>query len=117
MQLSSRGNVIELLFCCWYYCPDDDDDDDNNNCETETYMSMYVGISGDKNLIMKEEEKITQNKNLTIVIQCVWTVKTKLIPVIVEATGTTSKSFRKYVGKIPGKHETEEMQTYWALRA
>ena len=39
-----------------------------------------------------------------------WNVKTKVIPVIIEATGTISKSFRKYVSKIPGKYEVKELQ-------
>jgi hypothetical protein len=34
-----------------------------------------------------------------------WNVKTKVIPVIIGATGTISKSFRKYVSNIPGNHE------------
>ena len=32
-----------------------------------------------------------------------WNVKTKVIPVIIGATATISKSFRKYVSSIPGK--------------
>jgi len=36
--------------------------------------------------------------------------KTKVISVIREATGTISKSFRKYVSNIPGKHEVKELQ-------
>ena len=39
-----------------------------------------------------------------------WNVKTKVIPVIIGATGTVSKSFRKYVLNIPGKHEVKELQ-------
>ena len=39
-----------------------------------------------------------------------WNVKTKVIPVILGATGTISKSFRKYVSNIPGKHEVKELQ-------
>jgi len=39
-----------------------------------------------------------------------WNVKIKVIPVIIEATGTISKSFRKYVSNIPGKHEVKELQ-------
>ena len=50
------------------------------------------------------------NKDLTIEIQRMWNVKTKAIPVIIGATGTTSKSFRKYVSNIPGKHEVKELQ-------
>ena len=43
--------------------------------------------------------------------------KTKVIPVVIGATGTISKSFRKYVSNIPGKHEVKELQKtfYWAL--
>jgi len=39
-----------------------------------------------------------------------WNVKAKVIPVIIGAIGTISKSFRKYVSKIPGKHEVKELQ-------
>jgi hypothetical protein len=33
-----------------------------------------------------------------------------VIPVISGASGTISKSFRKYVSNIPGKHEVRELQ-------
>jgi hypothetical protein len=33
-----------------------------------------------------------------------------VIPVIIGATGTISKSFRKYVRTIPGHHEVKELQ-------
>jgi hypothetical protein len=33
-----------------------------------------------------------------------------MIPVIIGATGTISESFRKYLSKIPGKHEIKELQ-------
>ena len=49
-------------------------------------------------------------KDLTIEIQRMWNVKTKVLPVIIGATGAISKSFRKYVSKIPGKHEVKELQ-------
>jgi len=37
-------------------------------------------------------------------------VKTKVITVIIGAIGTISKSFRKYVSNISGKHEVKELQ-------
>ena len=37
-------------------------------------------------------------------------IKAKVIPVIIGVTGTISKSFRKYVSNIPGKHEVKELQ-------
>jgi len=36
--------------------------------------------------------------------------KKKVIPVIIGATGTISKSFNKYVSNIPGNHEVKELQ-------
>jgi hypothetical protein len=38
-----------------------------------------------------------------------WNVKTKMTPVIIGATGTTSKSFKKYFSSIPGKHDIKEL--------
>jgi hypothetical protein len=37
-------------------------------------------------------------------------VKTKVMSVIMGATGTISKSFRKYLSSMPGKHEIKELQ-------
>ena len=39
-----------------------------------------------------------------------WKVKTRVISVIIAATGTISKSFRKYVSSIPENHELKELQ-------
>jgi hypothetical protein len=39
-----------------------------------------------------------------------WNVKTRVIPLITGMTGTISKSFRKYVSKIPGNHDVMELQ-------
>ena len=36
--------------------------------------------------------------------------KTKVIPVLIGATKTISKTFRKYVSNIPGNHEVMELQ-------
>ena len=88
---------------------DDDDDDDNNNNnipqnkpdiiildnEKGTCTLLDVAISGDRNVIKKEAEKILKYKDLTIEIQRMWNVKTKVIPVIKGATEPISKSLRK----------------------
>jgi len=78
--------------------------------EKGTCMLIGVSISGDRNVIKKEAEKILKYKDLTIEIQRMWNVKTKVIPVTIGVTGTVSKSFRKYVSNIPGKHEVKELQ-------
>jgi hypothetical protein len=80
-------------------------------------MLIDVAISGDRNMINKEAEKILKYKDLTTEIQRMWNVKTKVIPVIIAVTGTITKSFRKYMSNIPGNHAVKELQKtpYWAL--
>jgi hypothetical protein len=80
-------------------------DNENTAC-----MLIDVAISGERNVIEKEAKKIIKYKDLTIEIQSTWNVKTKVILVIIGATGTISKSLRKYVSYIPGNHEVKELQ-------
>ena len=61
-------------------------------------------------MFKKEAEKILKYKNLMIVIQRMWNVKAKVIPVIIRATGTISKSIRRYQSNIEGKHEIKYLQ-------
>ena len=51
-------------------------------------MLIDVAISGDRNVTKKEAEKILKYKELTIEIERTWNVNTKVIPVIIWATGT-----------------------------
>jgi hypothetical protein len=46
-----------------------------------------------------------------------WNVKVKVIPVIIGATGTISKSFGQYLSNTTGKHKIKELQKqpFWAL--
>jgi hypothetical protein len=62
---------------------------------------MYVNFRRQK--YDKAAEKILKHKDLAIEIQHLWNVKTNVIPVIIGATGTISKSFRKYLSNITGK--------------
>jgi hypothetical protein len=78
--------------------------------EKGTCMLIDVAIPGDRNVIQKEAEKILKYKDLTIEIQGMWNVKTGVISVIIGATGTISKSFRKYVSTIQGNHDVRELQ-------
>jgi hypothetical protein len=73
-------------------------------------MLIDVAISGNRNVFKKEAEEILKYQDLTIEIQRMWNVKIRVIPVIIGATGTISKSFRKYVSNITGTHEVRELQ-------
>jgi hypothetical protein len=73
-------------------------------------MLIDVAIPGDRNVIQKEDEKILKYKDLTTEVQRMWNVKTRVIPVKIGATGTISKSFRKYLSTIPRNHDVSELQ-------
>ena len=59
--------------------------------EKRTSMLIDVAISGDRNVIKKEAEKILKYKYRTTEIRPIWNVKTEVIPVLIGATGTVSK--------------------------
>jgi hypothetical protein len=73
-------------------------------------MLIDVAISGDRNVIKKEAEKILKYKDLKILTQRMWNVKARVIQLVIGATGTISKSLRKYVSNIPGNHDVKELQ-------
>jgi hypothetical protein len=73
------------------------------------YANCYCN-SGRQKCDQKKAEKVLKYKDLTIEIQCMWSVETNVIPVIIGATVTISKSFRKCLSNILGKHEIKELQ-------
>jgi hypothetical protein len=73
-------------------------------------LLIDVAISGDRNVINKEAEKILKYKDFIIERQRMWNVEANVIPVITGATGTVSKSVRQYLSNIQRKHEIEELQ-------
>jgi ABC-type glycerol-3-phosphate transport system substrate-binding protein len=77
--------------------------------EKGTCMLIDVAISGDRKKKKKEAEKFLKYIDPTIEIQRVWNIKTRVIPSIIGANGTMSKSFRKHVSSIPGNHEVREL--------
>jgi len=111
---TSPGGMVTIL---WYQkiqtnrtTPNNKPDIIIRDNEDGTCMLIDVAISEDRNVFKKETEKILKHKDFTIEIQRMWNVKTKVIPVIIGATGTISKSFRKHVNNIPGKYEVKELQ-------
>jgi hypothetical protein len=73
-------------------------------------MLIGVAIPADRNVIKEEAENILKHKDLITEIQRMWNIKTKVTPVIIVATGTISKSFRKYLSRVPGQHGIKELQ-------
>jgi hypothetical protein len=62
-------------------------------------------------VINKEAEKIPEYKDLTTEVQRMWDIKTKAIQLVTGATGTISKSLRKYLSNVPGKYNKEPQRT------
>ena len=80
--------------------------------EKGTYMLRDVAISGDRNGIKKEVEKILRYEYKDLTIECTAHVecKNKGDTSNNRVTETISKSFRKNVSNIPGKQEVKELQ-------
>jgi hypothetical protein len=72
-------------------------------------MPIDVAIPGDR-MIKKEAEKILKYKDLIIEVERIWNIKINVTPIKTGASGTISKSFRKYFSSISGKHEVKELQ-------
>jgi hypothetical protein len=47
---------------------------------------------------------------IIIIMECMWNVEAKVIPVRVGTNGTISKSFRKYPRNLPAKREMKELR-------
>jgi len=71
---------------------------------------IIIIIPGAINVIKKEAEKILKYKDLITEIQRMWNVKAEVIPLIIGATGTISRSLRQYLSNILGEREIKELQ-------
>jgi hypothetical protein len=69
-----------------------------------------VAISGDRNMLKEEAEKILKYTDDKTEIQCMWNVQAKVILVIIQVTGTISKSLRQYLCNIPGMYIMRELK-------
>ena len=72
-----------------------------------TCVFLDVAISGDRNVVKKEAEKVLKYEYLAIEIQHMWNVQTKVILVTTGTTGTISESFTKYLSKVQNQGTAE----------
>jgi len=75
-----------------------------------TCVLIEVGASGDRYVIKREGEKILKYEDFILEIRRLWNAKAKVIPAIIGATGTISKSLTQYLSNVPGSHEINELQ-------
>jgi len=59
--------------------------------------------------VQKEAEKKLKYKNLCIEIR-MWNLKCTIVPVIIGATGIVTRSLKKNLVTVPGKHSIDSLQ-------
>jgi len=69
-----------------------------------------VAIPADGNVVRKEAEKKLKYKSLCMELQRMWNLKCTIIPIIIGATGIVSRSLRKNLEAVPGKHSIDSLQ-------
>ena len=80
------------------------------NKKEKTCTPIDVAIPADRNVVQKEAEKNLKYKSLCIEIQRMWNLKCTIVPVIIGATGIVTRSLKKNLETIPGKHSIDSLQ-------
>ena len=69
-----------------------------------------MAIPAGRNVVQKKAEKKLKYKSFCLEIQRMWNLKCTIIPVIIGATGIVTRSFRKNLEAVPGKHSIDSLQ-------
>ena len=80
------------------------------NKKEKTCTLIDVTIPADRNVVQKEVEKMLKCKSLCIEIQRMWNLKCTIVPVIIGATGIVTRSLKKNLETVPGKHSIDSLQ-------
>lgn len=78
--------------------------------KNKTCLLIDMSVPSDKNIAVKEFDKLSKYKDLEIEIEKMWNLKATTVPVIVGALGMIKKGTAKFVEKIPGQHSLCEIQ-------
>ena len=81
-----------------------------HNKKERTCLLIDVAVPDDRNILMKEAEKIIKYKDLEIEITRMWNVRARTVPVIVGALGTFKKDAEKNTDVILGRPRLMEVQ-------
>ena len=80
------------------------------NKKEKTCTLIDVAIPADRNVVQKEAENKLKYKSLSTEIQRMWNLKCTIVPVIIGATGIVTRSLKKNLETIPGKHWIGSLQ-------
>jgi hypothetical protein len=76
----------------------------------KTALIIDIAVPRDENIKEKEQEKIDKYYALSVELERLWEVKTKVIPVVVGALGTVTDRLSAWLGEIPGKINEVDLQ-------
>jgi hypothetical protein len=80
------------------------------NKKEKTCTPIDVAMPADRIVLQKEAENKLKYKSLCIQTQRMWNLKCTIIPVIIGATGIVTRSLRKHLEAVPGKHSIDSLQ-------
>jgi len=76
----------------------------------KTCLLIDMTVPSDRNVSLKEYEKISKYKDLEIEIQKMWHLKTTVIPVVIGALGMIKRKSEDHIKQIPGNPCLQELQ-------
>ena len=76
----------------------------------KTCTLLDVAIPTDTNVVQKKAENKLKYKSLCIEVQRMWNLKCTIIPVIIGANGSVTRSLRKNLEAVPGRHSIDSLQ-------
>ena len=82
----------------------------NNNNKRKNMHADKRGNTRRQNVVQKEGEKKLKYNSLYIEIERMWNLKCTVVPVIIGATGIVTRSLRKDMEAVPGKHSIDSVQ-------
>ena len=80
------------------------------NYKEKTCTLIDVAIPAHRNVVLKEVEKKLKHKSLCIEVQRMRNLKCTIVPVIIGATEIVTRSLRKNLEAVPGKHSIDSLQ-------
>ena len=80
------------------------------NKKEKTCTLMDVAIPADRNVVQTKAEEKLKYKSLCVEIKRMWNLKYTIIPVITGATKIVTRSLRKNLEAVLGKHSIDALQ-------
>ena len=78
--------------------------------KNKTCFLVDMAIPTDRNISIKEFDKLSKYKDLQIEIERMWHLKTTVIPIVVGALGMVKRGIQNHLKSLPGEPKLQEIQ-------